>query len=215
MNELYPDSYAEGSVRSNRRKTAFEDSTRLWNATFEADNGTVPPMRTVRSYVDHWQGEDNGGNGLLLWGASGTGKTFAAAAAGNRLMEQGIGVCMVVLGRYLNELPCLSGTRKLQYLEQCFGAQLLILDDVGSERATEYAREQLYTLVNERYLRQLPMVITTNLTLNELKNPSDEGYCRIFDRILEVCTPICFNGKSLRPALGSKRMEAFRTMLEE
>ena len=75
---------------------------------------------------------------------------------------------------------------------------LLIIDDLGVERSTEYAMEQMFFVIDSRYRSRRPMIITTNLKLDELKNPSDLAHARIYDRILERCAPILFAGKNFR-----------------
>ena len=50
---------------------------------------------------------------------------------------------------------------------------LLIIDDLGVERSTEYAMEQMFFVIDSRYRSRRPMIITTNLKLAELKNPPD------------------------------------------
>ena len=62
---------------------------------------------------------------------------------------------------------------------------LLIIDDLGVERSTEYAMEQMFFVIDSRYRSRRPMIITTNLKLSELKNPPDLAHARIYDRILE------------------------------
>ena len=75
---------------------------------------------------------------------------------------------------------------------------LLIIDDLGVERSTEYAMEQMFFVIDSRYRSRRPMIITTNLKLSELKNPPDLAHARIYDRILERCAPILFDGKNFR-----------------
>ena len=73
-----------------------------------------------------------------------------------------------------------------------------IIDDLGVERSTEYAMEQMFFVIDSRYRSRRPMIITTNLKLAELKNPPDLAHARIYDRILERCAPILFDGKNFR-----------------
>ena len=53
-------------------------------------------------------------------------------------------------------------------------------------------------MVDSRYLSRLPFIITTNLLLAELQAPGDLAHARIYDRVLERCTPVCFSGKNYR-----------------
>ena len=62
----------------------------------------------------------------------------------------------------------------------------------------DYAMEQMFFVIDSRYRSRKPMIITTNLKLAELKNPPDLAHARIYDRILERCAPILFDGKNFR-----------------
>ena len=95
------------------------------------------------------------------------------------------------------------------------GCGLLILDDLGMERQTEYSREQIFNIVDGRYLAHKPMIITTNLTLTQLKSPETMAEQRIYDRVLEMCVPVCFDGESLRQARAAEKMKLFRELTAE
>ena len=73
-----------------------------------------------------------------------------------------------------------------------------IIDDLGVERNTEYAMEQMFTVIDSRYRSKKPLIVTTNLKLEEIKNPPDLAHARIYDRILERCAPVLFSGKNFR-----------------
>ena len=87
---------------------------------------------------------------------------------------------------------------KQKYIESFNKYPLLILDDLGAERSSEYAQEQVYNVINTRYHAGLPFIITTNLTADEIKKPQEVKYSRIYDRILERCHPIKMEGVSRR-----------------
>ena len=73
-----------------------------------------------------------------------------------------------------------------------------IIDDLGVERSTEYAMEQMFSVIDARYRSGKPLIVTTNLKLDEIKHPPDLAHARIYDRILERCVPILFAGKNFR-----------------
>ncbi len=75
---------------------------------------------------------------------------------------------------------------------------LLVIDDLGVERSTEYAMEKMFTVIDSRYRSRKPLIVTTNLKLEEIKNPPDLTHARIYDRILERCAPVLFSGKNFR-----------------
>ena len=90
---------------------------------------------------------------------------------------------------------------------------LLIIDDLGTERNTGYTMEQMFSIVDSRYRSGKPLIVTTNLTLDELKHPPDLAHARIYDRILERCAPILFAGKNFREDNAANTKAAARQII--
>lgn len=193
-----------------KRKRVFGSAQGLMDCTFDRDNGAVPQLAWARQYVEHWPEMRRENMGLLFWGPAGTGKTFAAACIANALVDLEVGVRMITLGEALLNLFGMSGEERIQYLEVLTTCGLLILDDFGVERRTPYAREQVYEIVNRRYLSGRPMVVTTNLTLKELKTPTGtiaasmtgcwSGACRF-----ALTEPVCGRKKRRSVSNGCRR----------
>ncbi len=74
----------------------------------------------------------------------------------------------------------------------------MIIDDLGVERNSEFAQEQVFHVIDSRYRSKKPLIVTTNLTLKELKTPSNLAHARIYDRILERCIPLKINNQNIR-----------------
>lgn len=184
--------------RIHRLKANALQDKALLAYTFDHDDGQNPAMKYARRYVEHWPEMKERGQGLLLWGGVGTGKTFAAACIAQALVEQAVPVLMTNFSKILNSLSGMFSEDRNKYLASFNHFSLLIIDDLGIERNSEYALEQVYNVVDSRYLSHLPFIITTNLPLAELQNPKDLAHARIYDRVLERCTPIRFNGKNYR-----------------
>ena len=108
--------------------------------------------------------------------------------------------------------PSNLGRRQNKYLERLNDHNLLIIDDLGIERDTEYALEQVYNIIDTRYKSGKPLIITTNLTLEELKNPIDAAHKRIYDRVLGMCVPVMFNGSNFRNQEAANKMETARKL---
>ena len=122
----------------------FSDPAMLdW--TFENDNGRSPQMHHARCYVEQWQAMRSENLGLLLWGGVGTGKSFLAGCIANALMEQEVPVRMTNFARILNELNS-SFSGRNDIVDKLCRYPLLIIDDFGMERGTEYALEQIYNI---------------------------------------------------------------------
>lgn len=161
-----------------------------------------------KRYADAWDDMRRENNGLLLWGNTGNGKTFAAACIANELIDRGIPAMITSFPRILN-----AGYDKQEIIEQVHYYPLLVIDDLGAERSSEYAMETVYTVIDERYKTKKPLIVTTNLTLDELCRPKDMTYQRIYDRILEMCTPLVFKGDSMRRDKANQRMRHVKSVL--
>ena len=71
----------------------------------------------------------------------------------------------------------------------------------------------IYNIIDSRYRSRKPLIVTTNLTLTELKNPQDTAHARIYDRLLELCTPIACTGPSMRKDIGQAKLNLLKTLL--
>ena len=73
--------------------------------------------------------------------------------------------------------------------DEALGCDLLVLDDLGAERTSEYVLDRLYVLINGRYQNDTATIITTNRTMEELRGQLGP---RILSRICEMCVPLEF-----------------------
>ena len=170
----------------------------LYDYTFSNDNGQNPLMDKAHAYVENWKEAYKSNIGLLLFGDVGTGKSFFAGCIANALLDQDVPVLMTNFPTILNRLTGMFSEDRSEFIASFDEYDLLIIDDLGVERSTEYAMEQMFFVIDSRYRSRRPMIITTNLKLSELKNPPDLAHARIYDRILERCAPILFDGKNFR-----------------
>ena len=189
----------------------FSDSAML-NWTFENDNGRSPQMHHAHRYVEQWQTMRSENIGLLLWGGVGTGKSFLAGCIANALMEQEVPVRMTNFAHVLNELNN-SFSGRNEVVDRLCRYPLLIIDDFGMERSTEYALEQIYNIVDSRYRSRKSLIVTTNLTLDEIRHPQDTAHARIYDRLLEMCVPISCIGVSFRKENAQEKLERLKLLI--
>lgn len=184
------------TVARARREGFPESDMQTW--TFgNADGSNDKLMSAAQKYVDNFDEFRKQGKGLLLFGTVGTGKTYAAACIANALIDKGFPVLMTNFARIANTV---SGMweGKQQYYDSLNKYPLLILDDLAAERKTEYMSEIVFNVIDSRYRANLPLIVTTNLTSEELKHPSDISYQRTFSRLLEMCLPVKVEGKDKR-----------------
>lgn len=91
--------------------------------------------------------------------------------------------------------------------------KIVLYGSTGDIPLYEYALEQIYNIIDSRYRSRKPLIVTTNLTLTELKNPQDTAHARIYDRLLELCTPIACTGSSMRKDIGQAKLNLLKTLL--
>ena len=127
-------------------------------------------------------------------------------------MEQEVPVRITNFARILNELSsCFSGRNEV--VDKLCRYPLLIIDDFGMERGTEYALEQIYNIVDSRYRSRKPLIVTTNLTLDEIRHPQDTAHARIYDRLLEMCVPVSCIGMNFRQETAQEKMERLKSLI--
>ena len=167
----------------------------------------------AKRYVESWNKIKKDNLGLLLWGNVGSGKSFMAACIANALIEKNIPVLMTNFSKILNQMGAMYSDERYRYIASFSNFPLLIIDDLGIERKTEYALEQIYAVIDERYKSGLPLIITTNLTINEIRNPIDIYHERIYSRILEMCTPVYIGGEDCRKNISKNKQDNVKEIL--
>ena len=195
-----------------RLKAAGIQERHLQDWTFASATDT-PSVQMAKRYTENWKKVKAENLGLLLWGDVGTGKSFLAACIANALLEKGVPVLMTNFSKILNQMGAMYSDERYRYIASFNRFSLLIIDDLGIERNTEYALEQVYAVIDERYKTGLPLIITTNLTISQLRNPEDVAHARIYSRILEMCTPVHVPGLDRRTAIGKSKQELVKEVL--
>ena len=173
-----------------------ESAMRKW--TFENDDGKSPKIiEAMKKYVEIFPEMKEQGQGFLLFGDVGTGKTYAAVAAANALLDMGYSVLVTNFAKIANTVGGMF-EGKQEYYDNLNCFDLLVIDDLGAERKTEFMQEIVWNVIDSRYRAGLPMIITTNLTAEELKKPQEITNKRIYDRAMERCLPIEVTGANRR-----------------
>jgi len=180
---------------------------------FSQDDRQQPKVSDAcQRYVECWDEMKANNIGILFYGSVGTGKSFMASCIGNGLLDRQVAVAATNFPRLLN---LLQGTYEKQaLLDRLSIYKLLILDDLGVERDSAYAEEQIFNIIDARSNSKLPVIVTTNLTLEEMEHPASMQYVRIYDRVLEMC-PIRLKlaGESRRKSNAAEREQLARKIL--
>lgn len=180
------------------RKSGFPDPE-LMQWTFAIDDRANEKASDISlRYCTHFLSMKEKGKGILYLGNCGTGKTFLAACIANELINQGFSVLMTNFSRLVNIIFGLK-EGKQNYIDSLNSYDLLIIDDLGVERQSEYVAEIVQNIVDSRYRAGLPLIITTNLTPKDFSaESSDIAKSRLYSRISEMCLPVVVSGVDRR-----------------
>lgn len=185
-------------IERNRRAGFPEVQMQQW--TFEKDDRANAKISDIcQRYVENFPKMKAKGKGLMFLGGFGTGKTFLAACIANALLDEGFSVLMTSFPRLINTI---HGMRegKQEYIDSLNKYSLLIIDDLGVERQSEYVAEIVQNIIDSRYRAGLPVVITTNLSPKDFSETQDIAKSRLYSRISEMCLPLIVNGVDRRKA---------------
>ncbi len=199
----------QGDLRRRQRFASAEIPRRYAHCTLESFKEEAPVLKNakarVQEFVDTWPGSD-GGRGLLLIGPCGSGKTHLAVAALVEIINAG------KPGRLLfcnfqdliqeiqasfdsDEVPS-----KSEILKPLLEADLLVLDELGSQKPTTFVQDILYYVINTRYNEERTTIFTTNYTDTPAEG-RDEPLAqrigtRLRSRLYEMATLVPFTGAS-------------------
>lgn len=201
----------EKKVKDLRRMAFADDEMQKW--TFETDDGKSRKLSKVaRNYVENFKELHLAGKGLLLYGGVGVGKTFAAVCIANALIDKGTPCMVTSFTRLLNVIGGIFEGKQEQ-IDQLNSFPLLVIDDLATQRSTEYAEELVYNVIDSRYRAGLPLIVTTNLTGAQLQNPDTAQKQRIYSRLYEMCIPIKCEGEDRRKKKLLEETERYKKLL--
>lgn len=156
-------------------------------------------FKYVREYCDKLCKQRNG-HGLFIHGETGTGKSYLLACVANYLADK-MTVRYLVYADFLDELRATFGSRRGEGTEQQLvdmvrNAEILLLDDLGVERPTEFALQYLAQIIDYRYRNKLPLLVSSNFTLEELRERTKNNLYgeRIVWRLIETCSALQLEG---------------------
>ena len=153
----------------------------------------------VDGYLEGWEENRDAGKGLYFCGGVGTGKTHLAVAVMNELIRKkrtpSLFVTVPELLDNLRETYNKPGRNLDEWMDAVQNAEFLVLDDLGSERTTEWVRERIFVIVNYRYREALPTVFTSNIGPKDLAEQLGE---RTASRIIAMCDWIALEGDDYR-----------------
>ena len=173
-------------MEAMRHERAF--GSRVLVGSFAESSKNTEIMSTCAAYaVDFEKTRGERKNGLLLFGDSRAGKTFAAEAVARDLHGQGMRVMMDTAAGFVSRYESADRVGREAMRHRVAKCDLLVVDDFGASRDTSYGREVVFSLIDDRVSANGPMVVTTNLTPEQMTTCPDS---RAAMRIMERCLPI-------------------------
>lgn len=187
---------------------------------FEIDTSNQRYYNIAKKYVERFDEIKKANLGLLLYGPPGVGKTYLVFCIANALLKKMVPVIAIssigLLNRIRDSYSKYGDAGEVEIINNLKNASLLIIDDLGAENSKNWAKEKLYEIIDSRARDKKPLIITTNLDLEQLKEKltSDDGVHRTYDRIIEMCTPIQVLGKARRKETAKLKQELLMDLLK-
>jgi len=155
----------------------------------------------VSAFIDNLDANLAKGQGLWLFGDTGTGKTTLAMLVSKAATEMGHSVAIYSLPKLLARIRRTYESDPNEdsysaFFERLTSVDLLHIDDFGAEKRSDWVLEQLYALVNERYEDERSIMLTTNLSMNKLEEQIGN---RTVSRLMETCEQVPLFGTDRRP----------------
>lgn len=204
----------ERKARIARLFDLAELGPRFTECTFEswiARPGSERCLEAAKNFAEHFDRHQVSGEGLLMFGNPGNGKSHLAAAIVNAVIPRGKACVFRSVPALLKKLQetyrADARVSESEILAVLQDADLVVLDDLGAEKMTEWAESMLYYIVDQRYRWRKPLIVTTNCDLEELE---ERIGTRTFDRLLEMCVLVENRATSYRKEEAFKRMKTLK-----
>lgn len=183
---------------AQKLKEASNLGERFSNRTF----GNFDPRRDSTAFLNcrDYANNDNlfrlKRNSLIIYGGVGSGKTHLAAAIANTLIDRGIPTLFGTFSEHLEHIrEEYDHTGQKKYLSMMKNTPMLVLDDIGKERKTEWTQQILFDVINYRYEHLLPVIITSNLDFDGIGNHVGNA---VFSRLYEMSGAVQTSGGDYR-----------------
>ena len=175
----------EELVKREYRRMAL-GTDRLCDCDFAHDNGENPILTDIcQHYVTNFKEMKAAGMGLMLFGGTGAGKTYAVAEIVNALTDAGYHCMYTSLLKIYTRLSTLYGEGRQAYLDKICSQDLLALDEYGSEG--ESNNQTALYIINACYEKNIPLIVTSHYHKESLANTRNPQRLTALSRLWERC----------------------------
>ena len=201
----YKDSDLEEAVKTNN----FKNFNINLYSNHKLNDERYTPRKNIEDILEYITGEylpnfKNSNTNLLFYGNSGTGKTFLSWCIAKELLDKGFLVVYKTSDDLLRALKDIKFNNDTDLENLLINCDLLIIDDLGSEQITDFSSTELFTLINQKILKNKKMLISTNLSLPLISKRYSE---RISSRIIGEFKLFKFFAEDIRIQLNLKRQK--------
>ncbi|MFJ7891320.1 AFG1/ZapE family ATPase [Lysinibacillus xylanilyticus] len=187
------------------------------NASFDnflMRQGSENAFKVAKHYAEHFN--EFGFESIMLWGDVGNGKTHLAAAVHNYLTAQGKVIVFVSMPELLSKIKATFNRNNNESEQQIMKAlvicDLLIIDDLGAEKTSDWVQETVFEIFDARCRRERPILATSNLNPKQLPEQIGKRAC---DRLIEMSQPIENKASSYRREIAKGRLSKFDAIINQ
>ena len=186
----------EEIIKNNKARCGFvqRDLDELKSKTL-THNGNIEAYDSIIDYADNFSHSTS--MGFYLYGDTGVGKSLLAKKCMAKILNKGFSAYITSVSKLMSDIKKEYNSSSRQTFDWCVDVDLLVLDDFAAERCTDHDLDQLFLLLETRWRECKPIIITSNLNLQELSVRYDK-YGRIYSRVIGTCRPILIKDKDRR-----------------
>lgn len=214
--------FRERNDKEKRAKERLEDAIRRGDIanrgylyyTFERDKTPDSDIsKKARKYADNFSDMYQKNIGLMLYGDNDAAKTFYACCIANAVFKAGYSVLVDTYGNLCNLVQDFNKRDSVLYAVRNYA--LVVFDEYGAERGSEYVQDGAYSLINERIVSKKPMIITTNMRPGIVTPDMSEQTKRIISRLDEAVTPLEVPSSGVREKKGEAKSKYLERLWNE
>ena len=196
-NDLRKSKQKQGNLPQHLRNATFNNANlNYYETDLKTDSGmnyrenAQKIYSLASSFVNNYQSQQHS-RGLIIEGPIGSGKSYLLGCIANALIDRGIQFRYIVYSDLLQKIRSSYNQNnpendEKQILSTVQDIPVLLIDDLGTEKATEFASSTLYQIIDHRYREEKPIILSTNYSIKNLKNRFPVMGERIFQRLLEM-----------------------------